>query len=125
MIKIQFTEKFPIITNSVIVSNLKKIEKSYYMTKTKFRSKKLDNKKPLTIHKSSTLADLDELNSLQRNLVQVETGVEKEEEEVRILFMHLLSSYLPYSFIYPTPKRAPKYFDFWGRDYFLFWNFFD
>ncbi|CAO3625162.1 unnamed protein product [Cunninghamella echinulata] len=47
----------------------------------KFRIKKLSNKQPLPIYKESQLSDLGDISNLQRADSQIETGVEKEEEE--------------------------------------------
>ncbi|KAI9303208.1 enhancer of polycomb-like-domain-containing protein [Cunninghamella echinulata] len=48
---------------------------------TRFRKKKLSNKQPLPIYKESQLSDLGDISNLQRADPQIETGVEKEEEE--------------------------------------------
>ncbi|OAD72938.1 hypothetical protein PHYBLDRAFT_169198 [Phycomyces blakesleeanus NRRL 1555(-)] len=47
----------------------------------RFRVKKLSPKHPLPVFKESQLPDLTEAASLQRSVPQIETGVEKEEEE--------------------------------------------
>jgi enhancer of polycomb-like protein len=48
----------------------------------RFRVKKLSPKHPLPIYKESQLPDLvDPANIIQRAVPQIETGVEKEEEE--------------------------------------------
>lgn len=46
----------------------------------RFRVKKLSPKHPLPVFKEKQLPDLDEAN-LQRAVPQIETGVEKDEEE--------------------------------------------
>ncbi|KAI9020806.1 enhancer of polycomb-like-domain-containing protein [Phycomyces nitens] len=50
-------------------------------TVSRFRVKKLSPKHPLPVFKESQLPDLTEAASLQRSVPQIETGVEKEEEE--------------------------------------------
>ncbi|KAJ1655080.1 Enhancer of polycomb-like protein 1 [Dispira simplex] len=47
----------------------------------KFRSRKIDFKRPLPVYRASELPTLDEAAALQRTAPMVETGVEKEEEE--------------------------------------------
>ncbi|RKP33451.1 enhancer of polycomb-like-domain-containing protein, partial [Dimargaris cristalligena] len=51
------------------------------MSKAKFRSRKIDFKRPLPVYRASELPDLDDASVLQRTSQLVETGVEKEEEE--------------------------------------------
>jgi hypothetical protein len=48
--------------------------------KPKFRSRKLDYRRPLPIYQASDIPDLDE--EAHRAVPVVATGVEKEEEEV-------------------------------------------
>jgi hypothetical protein len=48
----------------------------------KFRSRKIDLKRGLPIHRVWDIADLDENSFINRAIPTVETGVEKEEEEV-------------------------------------------
>ncbi|KAI8393952.1 enhancer of polycomb-like-domain-containing protein [Radiomyces spectabilis] len=47
----------------------------------RFRVKKLSPKHPLPVYKESQLPDLSEDANIQRSVPQIETGVEKEEEE--------------------------------------------
>lgn len=47
----------------------------------RFRVKKLSPKHPLPIFKESQLPDLIDPANIQRSVPQIETGVEKEEEE--------------------------------------------
>ncbi|KAI8089939.1 enhancer of polycomb-like-domain-containing protein [Halteromyces radiatus] len=47
----------------------------------RFRVKKLSPKHPLPVYKESQLPDLTDPTNLQRSVPQIETGVEKEEEE--------------------------------------------
>ena len=56
-----------------------------YKSGTKFRSRKIDNKRPLHVYRSSELQDLNELTNLSRAAPMVATGVEKEEEEVWLI----------------------------------------
>lgn len=54
-------------------------------TMSRFRVKKLSPKHPLPVYKDSQLPDIHEATNQQRAALQIETGVEKEEEtEVRI-----------------------------------------
>ncbi|KAI9316178.1 enhancer of polycomb-like-domain-containing protein [Dichotomocladium elegans] len=50
-------------------------------TMTNLRGRKLPNKLPLPVFRESQLPDLDDSANLQRSAPQIETGVEKEEEE--------------------------------------------
>lgn len=47
----------------------------------RFRVKKLSPKHPLPIYKEHELPDLADATNIQRAVPQIETGVEKEEEE--------------------------------------------
>ncbi|KAI7856593.1 enhancer of polycomb-like-domain-containing protein [Circinella umbellata] len=47
----------------------------------RFRVKKLSPKHPLPIYKESQLPDISDAANIQRSVPQIETGVEKEEEE--------------------------------------------
>jgi hypothetical protein len=47
----------------------------------RFRVKKLSPKHPLPIYKEYQLPDLTDAANTQRSVPQIETGVEKEEEE--------------------------------------------
>lgn len=47
----------------------------------RFRVKKLSPKHPLPIYKEYQLPDLHDTANIQREVPQIETGVEKEEEE--------------------------------------------
>ena len=69
---------------------IKKTEKIMSGT-AKFRSRKLDFKRLLPVHREWQLIDLDKELSQNRTAI-VETGVEKEEEEViyRVLFAFFL-----------------------------------
>lgn len=52
----------------------------------RFRVKKLSPKHPLPIYKEHELPDLADATNIQRAVPQIETGVEKEEEEeVRLI----------------------------------------
>lgn len=46
------------------------------------RARPVDNSKPLLVVLASDVADIHEATSVQRNLPQIATGMEKEEEEV-------------------------------------------
>jgi len=59
-----------------------------YKSGTKFRSRKIDNKRPLAVYRSSELSDLNELTNLSRAAPMVATGVEKEEEEVWLIIFN-------------------------------------
>jgi hypothetical protein len=73
--------------------NLKKKIKKTMSGTAKFRSRKLDFKRLLPVHREWQLIDLDKELSQNRTAI-VETGVEKEEEEViyRVLFAFFYSS---------------------------------
>lgn len=60
-------------------------------THNSLRSRKLDYRRQIPVFKHYEVPDLDESASINRSIVQVATGVEKEEEEVRnvILDLHL------------------------------------
>ncbi|KAI9323758.1 enhancer of polycomb-like-domain-containing protein [Dichotomocladium elegans] len=47
----------------------------------RFRVKKLSPKQPLPVYKESQLPDITDAANIQRSVPQIETGVEKEEEE--------------------------------------------
>jgi hypothetical protein len=47
----------------------------------RFRVKKLSPKHPLPIYKEKELPDINDIANIQRSVAQIETGVEKEEEE--------------------------------------------
>lgn len=47
----------------------------------RFRVKKLSPKHPLPVYKESQLPDITDASNVQRAVPQIETGVEKEEEE--------------------------------------------
>ncbi|KAJ1969522.1 Enhancer of polycomb-like protein 1, partial [Dimargaris xerosporica] len=51
------------------------------MSKAKFRSRKIDFKRPLPVYRATDLPGLEDASTLQRTAPIVETGVEKEEEE--------------------------------------------
>jgi hypothetical protein len=53
----------------------------------RFRVKKLSPKHPLPVYKESQLPDLTDPANLQRSVPQIETGVEKEEEEEVSLYI--------------------------------------
>ena len=52
--------------------------------KPKFRSRKLDFNRPLTVYRHDEVDDFDDFDSPLRSVVQVATGVDKEEEDVRV-----------------------------------------
>src|ERR1700733_4170475 len=54
--------------------------------KPKFRSRKLDNAKPLVMYRYDEIDDLDEYGSPLRTVTHIATGVDKEEEEVDDLY---------------------------------------
>ena len=58
------------------------------------RSRKIDHKKPLAVHRHDDLPDLDEFASQKISAV-VTTGVEKEEEDVRAPPVFLHHHFLP------------------------------
>jgi hypothetical protein len=47
------------------------------------RSRKLDNRRPLPVYHACELEDAAEVTPVGRNMTQVSTGVEKEEEAVK------------------------------------------
>lgn len=62
----------------------------------RFRVKKLSPKHPLPVFKESQLPDLIDPANLQRSVPQIETGVEKEEEEevcYSLLFVYIINFY--------------------------------
>ena len=67
------------------------------VTTSGLRSRKIDYKKSLVILHLSDLLDFDPASNLSRNIVSLSTGVEKEEEDVR-LFLPFLSPLLPLFF---------------------------
>ncbi len=50
--------------------------------KPKFRSRKLENSRPLLIYRYDDLVDFEDFSSPVRAIPLVATGVDKEEEEV-------------------------------------------
>lgn len=52
------------------------------MNKLSMRARKLDNSKPLRVYKTEEIPDLEEQSQYGRSVLQIATGVEKEEEEV-------------------------------------------
>jgi hypothetical protein len=94
-----------------------------YKSGTKFRSRKIDNKRPLAVYRSSELQDLNELTNLSRAAPMVATGVEKEEEEEYHLqnALHSTQSGVAHhtTFI-PTPDASRlinNYKDFYNKPY--------
>ncbi|ORX60206.1 hypothetical protein BCR36DRAFT_342692 [Piromyces finnis] len=94
-----------------------------YKSGTKFRSRKIDNKRPLAVYRSSELQDLNELTNLSRAAPMVATGVEKEEEEEYHLqnALHSTQSGVAHhtTFI-PTPdasKLINNYSDFYKNPF--------
>lgn len=62
----------------------------------RFRVKQPSAKQPLPIYKESQLPDLIDATAIQRAAPQIETGVEKEEEEeVCIFFVHFMPNVYP------------------------------
>ena len=55
------------------------------MSKLSFRARALDAAKPLPIYHAVDLPDLSEYNTINRTVPQMPTGMEKEEETVRVL----------------------------------------
>ncbi|KAK9768620.1 Enhancer of polycomb-like protein 1 [Basidiobolus ranarum] len=74
------------------------------MPKAKFRSRKIDDKRPLPVYRASEIPDFDEVANTQRSVPQVETGVEKEEEEE-----HHLQAAISASQAARTGDAAPLY----------------
>ncbi|OUM59365.1 hypothetical protein PIROE2DRAFT_15115 [Piromyces sp. E2] len=94
-----------------------------YKSGTKFRSRKIDNKRPLAVYRSSELQDLNELTNLSRAAPMVATGVEKEEEEEYHLqnALHSTQSGVAHhtTFI-PTPDASRlinNYSDFYNKPF--------
>lgn len=54
------------------------------MSKLSFRARALDPSKPLNIHIAEELPDLTEYSAINRAVPQMPSGMEKEEESVRI-----------------------------------------
>ena len=54
------------------------------MSKLSFRARALDATKPLPIYNAVDLPDLSEYNTINRTVPQMPTGMEKEEETVRV-----------------------------------------
>lgn len=53
------------------------------MTKPKFRSRKIDQRRAMPIYRPYDVPDMDEgNNNVQRSVAAIETGVEKDEESV-------------------------------------------
>ena len=55
------------------------------MSKLSFRARALDASKPLPVFRCEDLPDLHEYASINRAVPQMPTGMEKEEESVRLL----------------------------------------
>lgn len=55
------------------------------MSKLSFRARALDALKPLPVFRCEDLPDLHEYASINRTVPQMPTGMEKDEESVRIL----------------------------------------
>ncbi|KAJ3397916.1 Enhancer of polycomb-like protein 1 [Lobulomyces angularis] len=73
------------------------------------RSRKVDFKKGLNVHRQDDLPDLDESNSLNRSNAVIATGVEKEEEEEHHLQVALNSKHTgeSHASVYiPTPDAT-------------------
>jgi len=65
-----------------------------------FRNRKIDNKKPIRIYLEDEITDLDELTGVARSVPVIETGVDKDEEEVRkFLLLYSYSIITPRSFL--------------------------
>ncbi|KAJ9069582.1 Enhancer of polycomb-like protein 1 [Entomophthora muscae] len=77
-----------------------------YGSRMSFRSRKVDNKKLLLILRDSDAPDIDSIAS-QRSSVQIETGVEKEEEEEHHLQIAILASQAAYTGGNVTSKYIP------------------
>ena len=52
------------------------------MNKLSMRARKLDNSKALRVFRTEEIPDLEEQGQYGRSVIQIATGVEKEEEEV-------------------------------------------
>ena len=59
-------------------------------SKTSMRARKLDHTKPLKVYKAEDLPDLEDQSQYGRGIVQIATGVEKEEEEVFLSYFLFL-----------------------------------
>lgn len=57
------------------------------MSKLSFRARALDPSKPLNIHIAEELPDLTEYSAINRAVPQMPSGMEKEEESVRIIIL--------------------------------------
>lgn len=51
--------------------------------KPKFRSRKLENNRPLQIYRYDDAVDIDDYDNHMRAAPMISTGVDKEEEEVK------------------------------------------
>lgn len=58
--------------------------------KPKFRSRKLEYNRPLTIFKHDDAVDIDDYDNPMRAVPLIATGVDKEEEEVTTCLLDLL-----------------------------------
>ncbi|KAJ3024110.1 Enhancer of polycomb-like protein 1 [Thoreauomyces humboldtii] len=74
------------------------------------RSRKIDAKRPIPVYRYHEVPDLDQSASLNRAILQVATGVEKEEEEEHHLQAALIASHqtghLHEQVIIPTPDAS-------------------
>lgn len=54
------------------------------MSKLSFRARALDATKPLPVYHAQDVPDLQDLSAINRTVPQMPTGMEKEEESVRM-----------------------------------------
>ena len=54
------------------------------MSKVSFRARALDVSKPMPIYRSEEIPDLRDFDKINRAVLQMPTGMEKEEETVRL-----------------------------------------
>ena len=65
------------------------------MSKVSFRARALDSTKPLTLYYSEELPDLAEYVAINRQVPQMPTGMEKEEESVSLIIEPSFPSLVP------------------------------
>lgn len=76
----------------------------------RFRVKRLKFDQSLAIHRQSDLPDLDDQLNGQRSAPQVETGVDKEEEEEVSFALFRFIYHTNYRFVYSSLKRGVFFF---------------
>jgi len=67
------------------------------MSKVSFRARALDATKPMAVFKADEIPDLPDFATINRSVPQMPTGMEKEEETVRFLYVvFAVSDWPPY-----------------------------